>query len=234
MTPKTGPLNVAVLASGGGSNFQALVDHSASGDHGWSVRLLVMNRDAGAAERARAADVPVRIISTRDRPDDEVAQETLAAFHEHEIDVVLLAGYLRRIPTEITRRYAGRMLNIHPALLPHFGGPGMYGMNVHRAVAESGTTVTGATVHFVSEDYDEGAVLAQWQVVRLPGDTPEAIAARVLEVEHRLYPAAVDHLCAALLTGVTPERMVDACLDDPPDVDRPEIPSRTESNEEVR
>ncbi len=84
--------------------------------------------------------------------DDEVAQETLAAFGEHEIDVVLLAGYLRRIPTEITRRYAGRMLNIHPALLPHFGGPGMYGMNVHRAVAESGTTVTGATVHFVSED----------------------------------------------------------------------------------
>lgn len=234
MTPKTGPLNVAVLASGGGSNFQALLDHAASGDHGWSVRLLVMNREAGAAERARAAHVPVRIISTGERTDDEIAHETLAAFGDHEIDVVLLAGYLRRIPPEITRRYAGRMLNIHPALLPHFGGPGMYGMNVHRAVAESDTTVTGATVHFVSEAYDEGAVLAQWQVVRLPGDTPEAIAARVLEVEHRLYPAAVDHLCAALRMGVPPQRMVDVCLDDPPDVDRPEIPSRTESNEEVR
>jgi len=227
-------MNVAVLASGGGSNFQALLDHARAAPGDWDVRLLVMNKEAGAAERARGADVPVRIIPTKDRSDQEVAGDTLAAFDEHAIDVVLLAGYLRKLPPEVTRRYAGRMLNIHPALLPEFGGPGMYGRNVHQAVAQSDVAVTGATIHFVNEVYDDGAVLGQWQVARLPGDTPDDIAARVLEVEHRLYPAAVDHLCTALRAGRTPERMADVRLDEPPDVDRPDIQSPHDSNEEDR
>lgn len=218
-------MNVAVLASGGGSNFQALLDHAIASDRGWAVRLLVMNREAGAAERARAANVPVRIIATKGRDDAEVAAETLEAFEEHEIDVVLLAGYLRRIPPEVTRRYEGRMLNIHPALLPDFGGPGMYGMHVHRAVAASDVLVTGATVHFVDEAYDEGAILGRWHVARLPGDTPEQIAARVLAVEHRLYPAAVDHLCDALRAGRNPERMAEVRLDEPPDLEPAPTPS---------
>jgi formyltetrahydrofolate-dependent phosphoribosylglycinamide formyltransferase len=234
VTPEAAPVHVAVLASGGGSNFQALLDHASSEDRGWRVALLVMNREGGAADRARAADVPVRIIPTRGRSDGDVTVETLAAFEEYDIDVVLLAGYLRRIPPEVTRRYAGRMLNIHPALLPAFGGHGMYGMNVHRAVAASNARVTGATVHFVNDEYDDGAILAQWQVAHLPDDTPEEIASRVLEVEHRLYPAAVDHLCAALRAGMKPERMDDVRLDEPPDVVRPAVPSPHESNEEVR
>ncbi|MGB1841387.1 MAG: phosphoribosylglycinamide formyltransferase [Longimicrobiales bacterium] len=234
MTPETAPLNVAVLASGGGSNFQALLDHASSDDRGWRIALLVMNREAGAADRARASNVPVRVITTKDRSDGDVAAETLAAFEAHDIEVVLLAGYLRRIPSEVTRRYAGRMLNIHPALLPAFGGKGMYGMNVHRAVAASDALTTGATVHFVDDAYDQGAILGQWHVAHLPGDAPEDIAARVLEVEHRLYPAAVDHLCTALRAGVTPERMFDVRLDEPPDSDHSGFSSLHESNEEVR
>lgn len=198
--------NVAVFASGGGTNLQALLDHQ-SEQGVWRIALLVMNRDAGAAERAREAGVPVRIIPTRDRPDDEVAEETLAALDEHDVDIVLLAGYLRRIPPEVVQRYRGRMLNIHPALLPDFGGPGMYGMKVHQAVVASGASTSGATVHFVTEEYDEGAILGQSRVEVLPQDTAEDLAARVLQVEHRLYPAAVDHLCAALAEDREPERM---------------------------
>lgn len=203
----SGPaFNVAVFASGGGTNFQALLDHQ-SGQDVWRIALLVMNREAGAAERAREAGVPVRIIPTRDRPDDELAEETLGALDEHDVDIVLLAGYLRRIPPEVVQRYRGRMLNVHPALLPDFGGPGMYGMKVHQAVVASGASTSGATVHFVTEEYDEGAILGQSRVEVLPQDTAEDLAARVLQVEHRLYPAAVDHLCAALAEGREPEPM---------------------------
>jgi len=211
------PFNVAVFASGGGTNFQALLDHQAAQDH-WRVALLVMNREAGAAQRARDAGVPVRIIPTRARDAAEVGAETLTALDEFEIDVVLLAGYLRRIPSQVIERFSGRTLNIHPALLPDFGGKGMYGMHVHRAVAESDVNETGPTVHFVTEAYDDGAILGQWRVARLPNDAPEGIAARVLQVEHQLYPAAVDHLCMALAQGSAPERMKDLWLDEPPEV----------------
>ncbi|MDX1493684.1 MAG: phosphoribosylglycinamide formyltransferase [Longimicrobiales bacterium] len=209
------PLRVAVFASGGGTNFQALLDHQAEQEL-WRVALLVMNREAGAAGRARKAGVPVRIIPTRDRSDEEVGRETLGVLQEHDVDLVLLAGYLRRIPPEVVRSYRGRMLNIHPALLPDFGGPGMYGKRVHEAVLAADVNTSGATVHFVDEEYDDGAILGQWHVEVLPGDTPEELAARVLQVEHRLYPAAVDRLCAALLEGRTPERMKELRLDEPP------------------
>ncbi|MBT8487703.1 MAG: phosphoribosylglycinamide formyltransferase, partial [Gemmatimonadetes bacterium] len=157
------PLDVAVFASGGGTNFQALLDHQAQQEL-WRVSLLVMNREGGAAQRASEAGVPVRIIPTKDRSDEEVAGETLAALDEHNVDVVLLAGYLRRIPRQLVDRFRGRMLNIHPALLPDFGGPGMFGRRVHEAVVEADVNVSGATVHFVDHDYDDGAILGQWQV----------------------------------------------------------------------
>jgi phosphoribosylglycinamide formyltransferase 1 len=218
------PLNVAVFASGGGTNFQALLDHQERQTL-WRVALLIVNREAGAAARAEAADVPVRLIATRDRDEGEVASEMLGALDEHGIDVILLAGYLRRIPTEVVARYRGRILNIHPALLPDFGGAGMYGMNVHRAVVASEAEASGATVHFVDEEYDDGAILGQWSVERLPGDTAEALAARVLRVEHELYPRAVDHLCAALSEGRAPERMKSVRLDEPPEQGRPRTAS---------
>ena len=209
MTQARGPFRAAVLASGGGSNFQSLINHVASGDRTWSINLLVMNREQGAARRARSAGVPIHIIPTKGREVSEIAQETLRVLDEHAIDIVLLAGYLRCIPSEVTSRFSGRILNIHPALLPEFGGPGMYGMNVHRAVAESESAMIGATIHFVSERYDEGTILGQWRMSRCPEDSTEEIAAKVLKIEHRLYPAAVDHLCDALLAGTRPERMVD-------------------------
>lgn len=213
MSRAMGPLNVAVFASGGGTNFQALLDHQAEQDR-WRIVVLVMNREAGAADRAREAGVPVRIVPTRDRGDDDIARETLEVLHGFDVDVVLLAGYLRRIPEEVVARYRGRMLNIHPALLPDFGGAGMYGKMVHEAVMASDATTSGATVHFVDEEYDDGAILAQSQVEVRPDDTAEELAARVLGVEHRLYPRAVDHLCASLARGEAPERMREVRLDE--------------------
>jgi len=195
------PLSAAVFASGGGTNLQSLLDHYAS-DPPWRVRLVVSDRErAGALERARAAGVATRVVPTRGRPADEVAAETLFALAEHGVRLVLLAGYLKLIPPQVVSAYRRRILNIHPALLPGFGGKGMYGLNVHRAVLESGARVSGPTVHYVDEEYDRGTILAQWPVPVLPGDTPEALAARVLEVEHLLYPMAADHLAQAVLDG---------------------------------
>ncbi|HEX6910477.1 MAG TPA: formyltransferase family protein, partial [Longimicrobium sp.] len=116
------------------------------------------------------------------------------ALQAHRIDLVVLAGWLQLVPSEVVARYHGRMVNVHPALLPAFGGHGMYGMRVHRAVVASGVRVSGATVHLVDERYDEGAIVAQWPVPVLPGDTPERLAARVLAVEHRILPLAVEAL----------------------------------------
>jgi len=146
-----------------------------------------------------------------------VARETLRLLEELDIDVILLAGYLRLLPSDVVARYEGHILNIHPALLPDFGGGGMYGRKVHRAVLESGVEISGATVHFVTEEYDDGAILAQWQVQVIPGDTPEELAARVLWVEHELYPRAVDHLCEALSENRPVERMKDVRLHEPPE-----------------
>jgi phosphoribosylglycinamide formyltransferase-1 len=211
----------AVFASGGGSNFQALLDHAAlaharggaaAPDLGaWEIELLVTDRpDAGALDRARAAGVEGAVVTTRGRDAVEVEHELVGLLDAHRIDIVLLAGYLKLVPPEVVRRYRGRILNIHPALLPSFGGHGMYGMRVHRAVLESGAAESGATVHFVDEEYDRGRVLAQRRVRVRPDDTPETLAARVLQVEHRLYPEAVDNLCAALAAGATPAPVLDA------------------------
>jgi phosphoribosylglycinamide formyltransferase-1 len=221
-------LNVAVFASGGGTNFQALLDHQTN-QGVWRVSVLIMNREAGAAQRAEAAGVPVRIIPTKDRECQDVLRETLDALAEFDVSVILLSGYLRKLQSEVVTRYEGRILNIHPALLPGFGGEGMYGMNVHRAVVESDVEVSGATVHLVSDEYDDGAILGQWEVLVFPGDTPEHLADRVLQVEHRLYPAAVDHLCEALIEKRTPERMKNIRLQEPPDQER-----STEPTEELQ
>ena len=121
MTQGRGPFRVAVFASGGGSNFQSLINHVSSGDRAWSIDLLVMNREGGALRRARSAGVPVHIIPTKGREMSEIAQDTLRVLDEHAIVIVLLAGYLRFVPSEVTSRFSGRILNIHPALLPEFG-----------------------------------------------------------------------------------------------------------------
>lgn len=193
-------VRVAVLASGGGSNLQALLDHLHEGAGAAArVALLISDRsDAGALQRAARAGIPSRVIQVRHRDEDVVARETLEVLSEEGIGLVALAGYLRLVPAAVVRRYARRMLNVHPALLPAFGGKGMYGSRVHQAVLEAGCRVTGATVHFVDEEFDRGPIVAQWPVPVLPSDTPESLAARVLRVEHRLYPLVLEALAARL------------------------------------
>ena len=197
----TAPLKAAVFASGGGTNLQALLDHQGD-ETPWRIHLLIADRaGAGALARSEAAGVDARVIPTKGRDVADVAADTLRALEEHDVDVIFLAGYLKLIPGPVIERYRGRILNIHPALLPSFGGQGMWGMHVHRAVVAAGARVTGPTVHLVDEEYDKGAILAQWPVPVHPADTPEAVAARVLEVEHRLYPLTADHVCRTLLQG---------------------------------
>jgi formyltetrahydrofolate-dependent phosphoribosylglycinamide formyltransferase len=200
-------IRAAVFASGGGTNFQALLDHQAKGGP-WRIVLLLCDReDAAAIARAVEASVPVTVVRTNERPSADVAQEILEQLSMHRVDLVLLAGYVKLVPAEVVRRFRRRMLNIHPALLPSFGGKGMYGRRVHAAVIAAGARESGASVHFVDEEYDRGPVVAQRRVPVLEGDTPESLAARVLEVEHELYPAAVDHVCEALAAGREPTTM---------------------------
>ena len=187
---------IGVLASGGGSNLQAILDHlgalgeSRRGD----VVLVASNRhDAGALDRARRAGIADVVLRSPHAPDGADLAEVLEA---HRVDLVALAGYMRLVPPEVTAAYHGRMLNVHPALLPDFGGPGMYGARVHRAVLAAGAALSGPSVHFVDEVYDHGAVIAQWPVPVLPGDDDRALAARVLRAEHLLYPRVV-HAVAA-------------------------------------
>ena len=183
---------IAVLASGGGSNLQAILDHLGTlgeARHG-DVVLVASNRpDAGALARADRAGIPRVVLRSPHAPDGPELGASLAA---HRAQIVALAGYMRLVPPDVTVAYRGRMLNVHPALLPDFGGPGMYGPRVHRAVLQTGATLSGPSVHFVDEVYDHGAVIAQWPVPVLPHDDEHTLAARVLRAEHLLYPRVVD------------------------------------------
>lgn len=179
-------MRVAVLASGGGTNLQALLD-VCRGDAPARVVAAISNRpSAGALRRAQAAGVPTAVLTD---PDDGAA--LLELIRAHDADLVVLAGYLKLVPEETVHALAGRIINLHPALLPSFGGPGMYGLHVHRAVLASGATVSGASVHIVTTEYDRGPIVAQWPVPVAPDDTPETLAARVRVVEHQLLPAVV-------------------------------------------
>lgn len=196
-------VRVAVLASGGGTNLQALIDRfNGKSSTIARVALVLSDRaDAGALERAARAAITARVIEVKGRPAESVADEMVAALEAEGIGLIALAGYLKLVPERVVRTWRGRILNIHPALLPAFGGKGMYGIHVHRAVIESGCFVTGVTVHNVDERYDEGRPLVQWPVPVLRGDTPESLAARVLRVEHALYPLAVEALARRLAAG---------------------------------
>ncbi|MDB4950683.1 MAG: phosphoribosylglycinamide formyltransferase [Gemmatimonadetes bacterium] len=201
------PARVAVLASGGGSNLQALVDRfHGRPDAAARVELVVGGRAGiGALERAARAGIDQVVLDGRALGAVVFAQRLLEELEVHGIDLVVLAGWLQLVPAEVVARFRGRMLNVHPALLPAFGGHGMYGGRVHRAVIASGARVSGATVHLVDDRYDEGRIIAQWPVPVLPGDTPETLAARVLAVEHRVLPLAVE----AVASGISEEVFAD-------------------------
>jgi phosphoribosylglycinamide formyltransferase 1 len=191
------PMRVAVAVSGRGSNLEALL-RALTSDAPARVVLVMSNRpDAPALERASTGGIPCIVLR-----DPSNAQEWIRALEEHRVDLVVLAGYLRLVPSGVIARYRGRIINIHPALLPAFGGKGMYGHRVHEAVLASGARESGATVHLVDEVYDRGAILGQIKVPVLPGDDAARLATRVLEVEHRLLPAAV--LAAAVAGRAVP------------------------------
>lgn len=189
------PSRIAVFASGRGSNLRVLLDyfsHPSRRELG-SVALVASDKpDAGALGVAREHAIDARSLEVSDAN----APSMLHAMREHEIDLVVLAGFLRLIPSLVVRAFEGRMVNVHPALLPAFGGKGMYGGRVHRAVLAAGVRISGPSVHFVDELYDHGAIIAQWPVPVLEGDTEQTLAARVLYAEHRLLPRVVHALCA--------------------------------------
>jgi phosphoribosylglycinamide formyltransferase 1 len=179
-------MRIAVAISGHGSNLEALHYALKSGAAARIVVVISNRRDAGGLERARQWGVSTEVLTD---PTDEATW--VALLQRYGVDLVVLAGYLKLVPANVIAAYRGRIVNVHPALLPAFGGKGMYGRRVHEAVLASGARETGATVHLVDEAYDHGATLAQARVPVLPGDTPELLARRVLQVEHRLLPAVV-------------------------------------------
>ncbi len=191
-------MRIAVLASGGGSNLGALFTHFDEPRAAAVGRLVCVGSDkadSGALARARDRGVSTLVITDHQ---DGVALRS--RFHEHGVDLVVLAGYLKLLPAEIVSAWPGRVLNVHPALLPAFGGAGMYGSRVHTAVIASGARVSGATVHFVNAHFDRGAIAAQWPVPVYPRDTPSDLAARVLQVEHRLLPLVAEAVAGGSLS----------------------------------
>ncbi|MBW8838464.1 MAG: phosphoribosylglycinamide formyltransferase [Gemmatimonadetes bacterium] len=179
-------MRVAVAASGRGSNLEALLQSLGAGAPARVVLVLSDRAAAGALAVARARGVATEVLT-----DPSSAAEWLAALEREGTDLVVLAGYLKLVPAGVIELYRGRIVNIHPALLPAFGGRGMYGRRVHQAVLASGARESGASVHLVDEVYDRGEVLARARVPVLPDDDPDRLAARVLEAEHRLLPAVV-------------------------------------------
>lgn len=186
-------MRLAVFASGTGSNFSAILDAVDDGHLVADPALLVSDTaSAGALGRAEARGIPTAVLAPADyvHPSD-FADALLATLDDHGADFVALAGYLKKVPDAVVERYRHRMVNVHPSLLPAFGGRGMYGRRVHRAVLDYGARWTGATVHLVDETYDTGPIVLQQPVEVHDDDTPETLAARVLRVEHRLYPEAL-------------------------------------------
>ncbi len=183
-------MRIAIFASGRGSNFQAIADACRTGEIPASVVLCVASSaSSGVCHRARTLDIPVYVVESID---DLECEELPAVLARHQVDLIALAGFMKKIPASLVRAFKNRMLNIHPALLPAFGGKGMYGIRVHEAVIAQGVPSSGATVHIVDEEYDTGPIVLQESITVLDTDTPASLALRVLEVEHRLYARAID------------------------------------------
>lgn len=192
MSEKT---KVAVLVSGGGTNLQALIDKVADGqlDDVEIVRVISSREDAFALTRAEKAGIATAVA----REQQEVLKELKASGAE----IVVLAGYMRVLSPEIIAEYRDRIINIHPSLIPKYCGKGFYGMRVHKAVIEAGEKESGATVHYVDEGVDTGAIILQEKVPVLDGDTPETLAARVLETEHEILARGLERAVDNLKKG---------------------------------
>lgn len=196
-------VKIAVMVSGGGTNLQALIDAERRGElkNGELSAVISSNADAYALKRANRAFIPSYILCRRDYASTDAYGAALAEMlGQLGIGLVVLAGFMTVLPPDFCRRFEGRIINIHPSLIPSFCGPGFYGLRVHEAALTKGVKVTGATVHFVSEVVDGGAIILQKAVEILPGDTPERLQKRVMqEAEWKLLPRAVSLFCEGKL-----------------------------------
>lgn len=190
---------IAVFASGGGSNLGALLDYfDALGEaRSADVSVVLSDRsEAPALERARARGIPAVVLDDF-RDGDAICRHLT----DHRVQLVVLAGYLRLLPREVIAAFPRRIVNVHPAPLPAFGGKGMYGLKVHQAVLSAGVAETAVSIHFVDEEYDRGAVIAQWPIEVRADDTAESLASRVLSTEHLIYPRIVEMVAALITPG---------------------------------
>ncbi len=204
--PIAHPVRLAVLISGAGTTLQNLIDRIADGRLTATIAVVIASRaDAGGLERARKAGIAAEVVARKDFADVDRFNDALhAQLERHTFDLIIMAGFLS--PFQLRGRYAGRVLNVHPALIPAFCGKGFYGERVHRAVLEAGVKVSGCTIHFADDEYDHGAIIAQGAVPVLDDDTPDTLAARVHQVENELYPEAI-RLWAAGRLEITGRRV---------------------------
>lgn len=192
-------MKLGFFASHGGSNMQAIIDATKSGALSSHPALLISNnRNSQATARAQSEGMPFVVLNSVTHPDpDELDRAMLAGLEEHEVELIILAGYMKMIGPRVLEAFADRILNIHPALLPKFGGHGMFGQHVHRAVLEAGERTTGVTIHLVNSEYDQGRIIAQTEVPVLPDDTVESLAARVLKREHEFFVETLARIVAS-------------------------------------
>lgn len=187
-----------MFASGSGTNFRSILESRRKNEIDSDVELLITNNSVcGAAQIARKEGIEVIHISRKVFPDlssQDYSNLFISALKKHNIDLIVLAGYMKMLPREVVSQYKGRIINIHPALLPKYGGQGMFGINVHSAVIKNGDKETGVTVHYVDENYDEGEIIYQEKISVNENDTPESLMERVKEIEHKVYPKVIKNL----------------------------------------
>ena len=187
--------NIAIFASGNGTNAENIIKYF-SGHKDIKVKIVMANKtDAFVLERAHRLGIPTLYINREQWAD---ATHILTLLHEQQIDFIVLAGFLAHIPDALLHAYPNRIVNIHPSLLPKFGGKGMYGNKVHEAVVAAGETESGITIHYLNEHYDEGQIIAQYRCPVMPNDTPQDVATRVHALEYEYYPKVIEQLLIAL------------------------------------
>jgi len=182
---------IAIFASGNGSNAENLIHYFKNSDFAEVALILTNNKKAGVIDRAARLNVPVFEFSKEDLHSGKAVIEKLATF---TIDWIILAGFLLRFPETLLKKYPNKVVNIHPALLPKYGGKGMYGMHVHNAVVENNEKETGITIHFVNEKYDEGEIIFQAKTKVLDSDTPVSVAEKIHELEQLYFPKVIEKL----------------------------------------
>lgn len=191
-------MRCAVFASGGGSNFQALLDRKIAGDlHVEFVLLVGNNSSAAAFDKARVASIPtLHIAPSHFESESLYTEKLLKSLENAGVELIILAGYMKKLPSEVVQKYHHRIVNVHPGLLPAFGGKGMYGSHVHEAVIAYGAKISGVTIHFVDEEYDHGPIIAQVCVPVMDSDDSHTLAERVLKVEHGNYWKAIEAIAS--------------------------------------